>query len=79
MADLEREIETLTALREATREAREAAKDLRAELTTPRPRRWQIRSAVMTTDTRKPDGGQHAKNDSAAMRPTREDAGSWSR
>ncbi len=32
MADLEREIETLTALREATREAREAAKDLRAEM-----------------------------------------------
>lgn len=32
MADLDREIETLTALREATREAREAAKDLRAEM-----------------------------------------------
>ena len=32
MADLDREIETLTALREATREAREAAKDLRAEV-----------------------------------------------
>jgi hypothetical protein len=32
MSDLEREIETLTALREATREAREAAKDLRAEM-----------------------------------------------
>jgi hypothetical protein len=32
MTDLEREIETLTALREATRQAREAAKDLRAEM-----------------------------------------------
>ena len=32
MADLDREIETLTALREATRQAREAAKDLRAEM-----------------------------------------------
>jgi hypothetical protein len=32
MSDLEREIETLAALREATRQAREAAKDLRAEM-----------------------------------------------
>jgi hypothetical protein len=32
MADLEREIETLAALREATRAAREAAKDLRGEV-----------------------------------------------
>jgi|GEM_PF-5250340 len=32
MPDLDREIETLTALREATRQAREAAKDLRAEM-----------------------------------------------
>ena len=32
MADLDKEIETLVALREATREAREAAKDLRAEM-----------------------------------------------
>lgn len=32
MGELQREIETLTALREATRQAREAAKDLRAEV-----------------------------------------------
>jgi hypothetical protein len=32
MADLSKEIETLIAMREATREAREAAKDLRAEM-----------------------------------------------
>ena len=32
MADRDREIKSLTALREATREAREAAKDLRAEV-----------------------------------------------
>jgi hypothetical protein len=32
VGDLDREIETLLALREATREAREAAKDLRAEV-----------------------------------------------
>lgn len=32
MADLDKEIETLVALREATRQAREAAKDLRAEV-----------------------------------------------
>jgi len=32
VTDLEREIETLAALREATREAREAAKDLRGEM-----------------------------------------------
>ena len=42
MTDLEREIETLTALREATRQAREAAKDLRAEMKTAREFRQEF-------------------------------------
>ena len=44
MADLEREIETLTALREATRQAREAAKDLRAEMRAAREFRQEFLS-----------------------------------
>jgi len=45
MADLEREIETLTALREATRQAREAAKDLRAEMRSAREFRQEFLAA----------------------------------
>ena len=45
MADLEREIETLTALREATRQAREAAKDLRAEMRSAREYRQEFLAA----------------------------------
>lgn len=45
MADLDREIETLTALREATREAREAAKDLRAEVKAAREARREFFAA----------------------------------
>ena len=44
MADLEREIETLAALREATRSAREAAKDLRSEVKTAREFRREFLS-----------------------------------
>jgi hypothetical protein len=44
MADLEREIETLTALREATRRAREAAKDLRSEVKAAREFRQEFLS-----------------------------------
>jgi hypothetical protein len=45
MPDLEREIETLTALREATRQAREAAKDLRAEMKAAREFRQEFLAA----------------------------------
>ena len=45
MTDLEREIETLTALREATRQAREAAKDLRAEVKAAREARAEFFAA----------------------------------
>src|ERR1700689_1932630 len=45
MADLDREIETLTALREATRQAREAAKDLRAEVKAAREARREFFAA----------------------------------
>ena len=44
VADLEREIETLAALREATRQAREAAKDLRAEMRSAREFRQEFLS-----------------------------------
>ena len=44
MADLEREIETLAALREATRSAREAAKDLRGEVKAAREFRQEFLS-----------------------------------
>ena len=44
MADLDKEIETLVALREATREAREAAKDLRAEMKSAREFRQEFLS-----------------------------------
>ena len=42
MTDLDRQIETLVALREATREAREAAKDLRAEVKAAREARAEF-------------------------------------
>jgi hypothetical protein len=45
MTDLEREIETLTALREATRQAREATKDLRAEVKRAREARAEFFAA----------------------------------
>lgn len=45
MSELEREIETLTALREATRQAREAAKDLRAEMKAAREFRQEFLAA----------------------------------
>jgi len=51
MTDLEREIETLTALREATRQAREAAKDLRAEMRSAREFRQEF-LATPELDTR---------------------------
>ena len=44
VADLEREIETLAALREATRSAREAAKDLRGEVKAAREFRQEFLS-----------------------------------
>ena len=44
MGELEREIETLAALREATRAAREAAKDLRGEVKTAREFRREFLS-----------------------------------
>jgi hypothetical protein len=42
VSDLDRQIETLVALREATREAREAAKDLRAEMKAAREARAEF-------------------------------------
>ncbi len=48
MTDLEREIETLTAIREATRQAREAAKDLRAEMKAAREFRQEFFAAPRT-------------------------------
>lgn len=45
MTDLDKEIETLLALREATREAREAAKDLRAEVKAAREARAEFFAA----------------------------------
>lgn len=45
MPDLDKEIETLVALREVIREAREAAKDLRAEIRTARETRREFFAA----------------------------------
>jgi hypothetical protein len=45
MPDLDKEIETLMAIREATREAREAAKDLRAEMKAAREARREFFAA----------------------------------
>lgn len=50
MPDLDKEIETLMALREATRDAREAAKDLRAEVKAAREARREFFAAPELED-----------------------------
>jgi len=62
MTDLAREIETLTALREATRQAREAAKDLRAEMRSAREFRQEFLAAPVVSRAAAGDRRACARN-----------------